>query len=173
MKILDVKNHHQRDFYRLNYEYLDWATRRLKQEYGIEFVPFDEQYTEAIAKYASDSVEEYLHIGSEGHVAVLSENGTVFGMGLLKKLKEEVSEIKRMYIQPTFRGNGYGKHLLEHLIDRAYEKEYRVIMLDSVKFMSTAHHLYQSHGFEFCDPYPESEIAEELQKHWIFMKKIL
>jgi hypothetical protein len=39
--------------------------------------------------------------------------------------------------------------------------------------MKAAHSLYRSAGFQEIDPYMESEIPPEFQRHWVFMEKQL
>jgi len=41
-----------------------------------------------------------------GIVYLLETEGTIVGMGAIKKLKDGVGEIKRIYIQPSYRGRG-------------------------------------------------------------------
>ena len=91
----------------------------------------------------------------------------------MKKLREDIGEIKRMYVRPQFRGKGLGRALLETLITEAKEVGYPVVRLDSARFMNEAHALYRSAGFSEIDPYPESEIPPEYQKHWVFMERQL
>ena len=95
------------------------------------------------------------------------------GVACMRRIRENIGEIKRMYIRPKFRGKGIGRALLECLFDEAREMGYPKILLDSSRFMKEAHSLYRSAGFQEIDPYPESEIPSEFQAHWIFMEKKL
>ena len=60
--------------------------------------------------------------------------------------------------------------LLGALIAEAREIGYPRMRLDSTRFMAEVHSLYRSVGFCEIEPYPESEIPEELRQHWIFME---
>jgi ribosomal protein S18 acetylase RimI-like enzyme len=60
-----------------------------------------------------------------------------------------------MYIQPEVRGVGAGRRLLEQLMTDARAIGYRVIRLESLKFLSPAHMLYRSMGFVEITPYDE------------------
>ena len=44
---------------------------------------------------------------------------------------------------------------------------------DGPDFMTAAHGLYRSSGFEEIGPYPESEIPDEYKPHWVFMERTL
>ncbi len=102
-----------------------------------------------------------------------TEGSRVAGIACLKKLRKDIGEIKRMYVRPGFRGKGLGRALLETLIAEAKEIGYPAVRLDSARFMKEAHALYQSAGFGEIEPYPESEIPPEFQKHWVFMERLL
>ena len=78
-----------------------------------------------------------------------------------------------MYVRPDFRGTGLGRALLDALLAEARQVGYATIRLDSAGFMKTAHALYRAAGFEEIEPYPESEIPPDFQKHWVFMQKRL
>jgi GNAT superfamily N-acetyltransferase len=91
----------------------------------------------------------------------------------MRRIREDTGEIKRMYVRPDYRRRGIGLALLEALIAEARQIGYPTIRLDSTRFMKAAHALYRSLGFREIDPYPESEIPQELQHQWVFMEKRL
>ena len=109
----------------------------------------------------------------KGVFFIIREGEKVIGMGGFKKSKNDICEIKRMYIRPVFRRKGIGRNLLTKLVDKAKEFDYSKIRLDSTRFMKKAHHLYKSFGFIEIEPYGESEIPEEIRDYWIFMEKNL
>jgi GNAT superfamily N-acetyltransferase len=88
----------------------------------------------------------------------------------MKRIREDIGEIERMYVRPEFRRRGIGRALLEVLIAEAREIGYPRMRLDSARFMAEAHSLYRSVGFQEIEPYPESEIPEEFRQYWIFME---
>ena len=75
-----------------------------------------------------------------------------------------------MYVEPSYRGAGVGRALLDRLIELATEAGYERILLDSPDFMTAAHGLYRSSGFEDTEPYSESEIPDEYKPFWVFMQ---
>ena len=94
-------------------------------------------------------------------------------MGALRKLKIDVGEIKRMYIQPEYRGNGYGKAMLTQLLKKGKEFGFSTIRLDTGKFMDAAHYVYRSAGFQEREIYPETEVPPLLQPFWLYMEKFI
>jgi len=94
-------------------------------------------------------------------------------MGALKQIRENIGEIKRMYIRPAYRGKGYGKALLDKLLQKVKEFGYHSVYLDSPPFLMIAHHLYHSNGFIDREEYPETEVPQQLRPKWLFMEKTL
>ena len=108
-----------------------------------------------------------------GRLLQASEGGCVAGIAGLRRSRENVGEVKRMYVRPAFRHKGLGRALLHEIEAQAREIGYTGLRLDSTRFMGAAHRLYCSAGFCEIAPYAESEIPAELQQHWIFMEKQL
>jgi predicted GNAT family acetyltransferase len=69
----------------------------------------------------------------------------------LKPLSDDGSELKRMYVRPSFRGLGIGRRLIEYVIKEARVLGYR--QLNTIDFMTGARRLYRSAGFADCPPY--------------------
>ncbi len=149
----------------LFWEYLQWANRRVNEEFGVTFdiEAMLEEDMAALAKFSPP----------DGRILLASCESRLAGIACLKKLREDVGEIKRMYVRPAFRGQGIGRSLLEALLSEARKIGYPLVRLDSARFMEAAHALYRSSGFREIEAYPESEIPPEFQAHWIFMQKRL
>ncbi len=94
-------------------------------------------------------------------------------MGALRTLKKGIGEIKRMYIKPNYRGNGYGKKILELLLKKGKEFGFSSIRLDTGEFMSAAHQVYRLAGFQERGQYSESEVPEFFLPYWLFMEKFI
>lgn len=62
---------------------------------------------------------------------------------------------------------------MNELVEAASNRQYLSLRLDSPDFMTDAHRLYRSAGFEEIPPYPESEIPDEYKRHWVFMERTL
>lgn len=69
------------------------------------------------------------------------------------------SEMKRLYVQPEFRGCGVGRLLTEGILDAARKAGYRCVLLDTLSEMECARALYEDLGFEEIPPYYHNPIA--------------
>jgi GNAT superfamily N-acetyltransferase len=149
----------------LFWEYLQWANERLNEEFDVN-LDIDSMLEQGMAE---------LEIFSPPHGRLLLATGEsqAAGIACLKRIREGMGEIKRMYVRPEFRGQGIGRVLLEALIAQAQQIGYQTLRLDSTRFMKAAHSLYRSAGFQEIEPYPESEIPPEFHRHWVFMEKQL
>ena len=86
-------------------------------------------------------------------------DGQPAGTGGLKQIAPDVGEIKRMYVDPAFRGRGAARAILERLVADGRVAGYRALRLESAVWMVEAHALYRSVGFVDGDNYPEREFG--------------
>ncbi len=162
---------HRKILVALNEEYLEWLVGQLREHYGIDATDTAGQ---TVDEYAEKSVDEIAVLAPpEGVFYLLDVDGRVVGMGGLRRVREDVGEIKRMYVKPGFRGAGLGRSLLQKLLTEAREFGFSLILLETGKFMKAAQGLYRSMGFRERPEYPETEVPVELRGVWLFMEKRL
>ena len=94
----------------------------------------------------------------------LCEADKPVSLGALKRLNTEEGEIKTMFTLPEYRGRGYAKQMLQHLLQQAQGLHYRRVLLEtgSWDYFLPARRLYHQYGFVVCQafaeyvPHPES-----------------
>ncbi len=146
-------------------EYLDWANSRLDQLYSIKF--------DIEATFSADMLQLDKFMPPKGRLLLCYTDNTLAGIACLHDSGMDIGEIKRMYVRPDFRRLGFGRALLNRLLDEASVIGYQRVRLDSARFMTDAHRLYHSLGFQEIEAYEGSEIPKEFQSLWIFMEKPL
>jgi len=144
-------------------DYLTWGNNKMQMLYGVH--PHNpeqavEQDIELIGKF----------LPPNGRLILAFVDNKACGIGCLKSINEEIGEIKRMYVDPSFRKIGAGRAILQSLLDAAKEAGYTKVRLDSPKFMEAAHSLYRSFGFTDIPAYAEVEIPEAFRQYLLFME---
>lgn len=167
--VLFKPNLHTEKYRQLNIELLTWISDQLRDKYQINAVSIIGQ---TISDYVDGHLEDLTSLKPpRGIIYLLITEGEIAGMGALKKLRDEIGEIKRMYIRPAYRGRGYGKQMLNKLLEASRDFGCSSFLLETAKFMAVAQHIYKSAGFVERDAYPESETPVVLRRYQIFMEK--
>lgn len=86
----------------------------------------------------------------------------------VRKIDNHIAELKRMFVDPDYRGHKLGKQLLQAVFDETRLLGYRSIRLDTVPEMAAAIKLYTAVGFYTIAPYRFNPIPGA-----IFMEKQL
>ncbi|MCA0447959.1 MAG: GNAT family N-acetyltransferase [Bacteroidetes bacterium] len=144
-------------------DYLTWGNDSMQQLYGVH--PHNPK--EAVEQDIK-MIDKFLP--PHGRLLLAFIDKKVCGIGCLKSINEETGEIKRMYVDPSFRKIGAGRAILHSLLSAAKESGYKKVRLDSPKFMEAAHSLYRSFGFKDISAYPEVEIPEAFRQYLLFME---
>lgn len=87
---------------------------------------------------------------------------TCVSIGALKTLSPTVGEIKSMRTHPDALGHGYGKAILQHLIQAARGRGFTKLSLETGTGPSfdAAHHIYETHGFMPTDAFGDYESTD-------------
>jgi GNAT superfamily N-acetyltransferase len=150
---------------RLWLEFLRWGNDELEARHGFR-LPVEQFVERDVAEVAKFQPPD-------GRLLLAFDGDAVFGIACLRRIRPETAEIKRMYVEPSHRGAGVGRALLDRLIELATLAGYDRILLDSPDFTTAAHGLYRSAGFEDTEAYAESEIPDEYRPFWVFMQRRL
>lgn len=95
-----------------------------------------------------------------GAIWLAQANDDAIGCVALRPLPDGTGEVKRMYVDGTWRGKGVGRVLLGTLITRARTLGYRQLRLGTLSDMSAARSLYQSLGFVPIERYRPDEMVD-------------
>ncbi|UCH14981.1 MAG: GNAT family N-acetyltransferase [Bacteroidales bacterium] len=86
-------------------------------------------------------------------IIIDNETGESVGCVGIRRFKNNIAELKRMYVKDSHRNKGLGKKLLDKAIKLAKELRYEKVQLDTLDSMKTAIALYKSNGFTEIEAY--------------------
>lgn len=134
------------------------AFRELVEEYQVElgvdlcFQGFQEEMAGLPGAYSPPL----------GAILLLRDGTNWAGCGAIRPLSPGVCEIKRMYLRPAIRSQGFGAVLMQVLLNRAKELGHHSVRLDTLRRLTPALALYTRFGFNEIEAYnynPEADIV--------------
>lgn len=153
----------------LNIEYLNWVLPEFGKLTGMS--P-QETLGMEIPAYVHSVIDKVCGDPPPSGAFYLVESGGVLaGMGGLRRVRDGVAEVKRIYVRPAHRGQRLGQAILQRVMDDAKAFGYRHMWLDTAPFMQAAHRIYEQFGFVDRGPYAEVEAPEAFYPILRFMEK--
>lgn len=118
-----------------------------------------------VSAFVEEALDTDLHdiegtyLDTDGEFLVGEVEGEIVAMGafrpatgyiteFLDGISENSAEIKRMRVAPEHQGNGYGTQIFSELEERAQERGYTELVLDTGPTQEAAKRLYEANGFE-------------------------
>ena len=75
------------------------------------------------------------------------DNGRAVGCGGLRIIEDGVGEVKRMYVDPPYRGEGVSTAILKAIEGWADEHAVRILRLETGDRLTAAHRFYEREGY--------------------------
>jgi GNAT superfamily N-acetyltransferase len=91
-------------------------------------------------------------------LAVADDKG--IGCVALRPIDSQTAEVKRMFVDASWRGKGVGRALLATLIAGARSRSYMTLRLGTLHDMDAAQSLYRSIGFRPIERYRADELID-------------
>ena len=140
-------------------EFTDWAISQME---GLENAPtfanLEGELATLPGKFAPPS----------GRLFLALQDGQPAGCVAFVGHDAQTCELKRMYVRPSFRGQGIGKELVKVLLEDARQAGFERMVLDSFTSMKAAHAIYR--GFGFQEMTAPEEFPDELKPYVVFME---
>jgi GNAT superfamily N-acetyltransferase len=181
-EIIEVRNlsSFKDEFSSLLKEYITWIFQNIEVEYPSIWLSFKEKekiadlsiYADNYSSYYLQEVEITKLQPPTGFFFFTKTDGSISGMGGLRKIDDKTGEIKRMFVKPVFRGKKIGKLILENLISKSNSLGYKKLKLDTIQFMQAAINLYKSFGFKEISRYDGCEIPKDIEAYGVYMELI-
>ena len=98
----------------------------------------------------------------EGAFVVAHSQGAPIACGGVVRMDDRTAEIKRMWVDPDWRGLGLGKRLLANLESQAIRLGFVVVRLDTNSVLTEAIAMYERAGYHAIERYNDNLYA----RHW-------
>jgi GNAT superfamily N-acetyltransferase len=135
---------------------VSWIVHRhatlYRDEYGWQ-APFEA----LVMQVAADFLKA--HDPAREHCWVAERKGAILGSVFLVRRDDRVARLRLLYVEPSARGLGIGRRLVERCMDFARSAGYRRITLWTNDCLTEARALYDSLGFEQVSEQPHSDFG--------------
>lgn len=109
-----------------------------------------------------DLEDPKLHYKENGGIFYVCEsNNQIVGTIAIKNHGKGIAELKRLYLEETFRGKGIGEKLVDIAIVFCKKEKFTKIKLDTWIGMKAAQKLYQKKGFKIINEKGEQIFMEK------------
>ena len=142
LEIREINSTDLDEIRKLFYEYAD------SLGVSLDFQHFDEELAGLPGDYNPPT----------GRLLMALVDGHAAGCVALRKLEENICEMKRLYVRPSYQGRNIGRRLAESVIKEAKEIGYRKMRLDTLPSMRAAQALYATLGFSETEPYRHNPV---------------
>jgi DNA-binding MarR family transcriptional regulator/GNAT superfamily N-acetyltransferase len=138
---------------------IGWITHRqgilYSQEYG-----WDATYEVLVAEILAGFVKNFDSNMEHGWVA--ERAGGIIGSVFLVRASADLAKLRLLYVEPTARGLGVGKRLVQECIDFARLKGYKTLTLWTNDVLVAARRIYQSAGFKLTEEEHHHSFGKDL-----------
>lgn len=113
-------------------------------DYGLKTNPLETD------KDLSD-LENY-YFNKNGWFAVIEKENEIIGSYGIFQIDRKTCELRKMYLLKNYQGKGLGKLMMEDAFNKAKERGYSEIVLETNKLLDKALSLYVKYGFVQYNP---------------------
>lgn len=145
----------------------DPATEAAQHCIGEYFTELDGRFDSGFDPALSISADIAELTEPAGLLLVARLRDNPIGCGALKLHGAEPAEIKRMWVDPSARGLGLGRRLLDELEDHAVQRDVNLVRLETNGSLDEAINLYRSSGYHEVSAFNDEPFAH----HW-FEKRL-
>ncbi|TPM39512.1 helix-turn-helix domain-containing GNAT family N-acetyltransferase [Mesorhizobium sp. B2-3-4] len=138
---------------------IGWITRRQGMLYAQDY-GWDETYEALVAEILAAFVKSYDPKWERSWVA--EREGEVVGSVFVVRKSDQVAKLRLLYVEPSARGLGIGKRLVEECIGFARARGYKTLTLWTNDILTAARHIYQAAGFRLTEEEPHHSFGKDL-----------
>lgn len=110
-----------------------------------------------------EKYEKFNQLDEIREAIVVFDHGRAVGGGAIRRYDDENVELKRVFVQNEYQGQGIGSRLVSLLIEWAAQLGYRRMILETGELLAESCAVYKKLGFEVIPNYgPYADMPESL-----------
>ncbi len=99
-----------------------------------------------------------------------AQDGTLMGCGMIRMIRDDATELKRMFVRPQAQGLGLGSRLFEMRMAEARRMGCKTLSADTIKGNTPMLTMYERHGFRRIPRYAENFNGPELDPYLVYLE---
>ena len=136
---------------------------RIVQRQGVLYAAeygWDETFEALLADILAKFVTHFDPVYEQAWIA--ERNGEIIGSIFLVRHDRRTAKLRALYVEPSARGSGLGRCLVQECIDAARRKGYETLTLWTNDVLSSARRIYEAAGFKLTQQEPHHSFGKDL-----------
>jgi len=158
-RILDGDRHREVTVRGLDSGDLGWVIQRHGEIYRDEY-EWDMTFEALVAEIVADYVSH--HRPGREHAWIAEVDGARAGCVFCCQRDADTAQLRILLVEPSARGLGIGRRLVDECIDFARSANYRTVMLWTNDVLVSARRIYEAAGFALVDEEPHHSFGHDL-----------